>query len=52
MIRIPFTVTHPDLTPTQAHPGDSGMDLRAAEGGHLMDGEHRLVNTGLRVAIP
>jgi len=52
MIRVPFTITHPDLTPIQAHPGDAGMDLRAAEAGHLMAGERRLVPTGLRVAIP
>ena len=52
MIRIPFTVSHPDLTPTQAHPGDSGMDLRAARAGSLMPGVRCLVPTGLRVAIP
>jgi dUTP pyrophosphatase len=38
--------------PTQAHQGDAGYDLHAAEGVRLDPGERASVGTGLAVAIP
>ena len=38
--------------PAYAHPGDAGLDLRAAEEVALGPGERALVPTGLAVAIP
>lgn len=38
--------------PSRAHPGDAGLDLRAAESVSLGPGERSLVPTGLAVAIP
>lgn len=38
--------------PTRAHPGDAGLDLRAAEPVALEPGARALVPTGLAVAIP
>lgn len=38
--------------PTYAHPGDAGLDLRAAQGFEIKPGDRALVPTGLAVAIP
>jgi dUTP pyrophosphatase len=38
--------------PAQAHPGDAGYDLHAAESARLGPGERASVGTGLAVAIP
>lgn len=38
--------------PERAHPGDAGLDLRAAEDFGLEPGERTIVPTGLAVAIP
>lgn len=38
--------------PTQAHPGDAGFDLVAAEDVTLRPGQRATVPTGLAVAIP
>lgn len=38
--------------PTYAHPGDAGLDLRAAEAATLGPGERAAVGTGLAVEIP
>jgi dUTP pyrophosphatase len=38
--------------PRYAHPGDAGLDLRAAETVTLAPGERALVATGLAVALP
>lgn len=38
--------------PSYAHPGDAGLDLRAAEFCSLSPGERAAVPTGLAVAIP
>ena len=38
--------------PAHAHPGDGGVDLRAAAGIRLEPGERAIVPTGLAVAIP
>jgi len=38
--------------PTYAHPGDAGLDLRAARDVTLSPGERDLVPTGIAIAIP
>jgi dUTP pyrophosphatase len=38
--------------PTQAHDGDAGYDLRAAEAVTIAPGERASVGTGIAVAIP
>jgi dUTP pyrophosphatase len=38
--------------PSAQHPGDAGLDLRAAEGVTVKPGERALVPTGVAVAIP
>ncbi|MCI8424855.1 MAG: dUTP diphosphatase, partial [Adlercreutzia sp.] len=38
--------------PAYAHPGDAGLDLRAAVGGTLEPFERRLVPCGFALAIP
>jgi dUTP pyrophosphatase len=38
--------------PSYAHPGDAGMDLFAAEEYILKPGERKLVNTGIKIALP
>jgi dUTP pyrophosphatase len=38
--------------PSAQHPGDAGLDLRAAEGAKVEPGERTMVPTGVAVAIP
>ena len=38
--------------PNAQHPGDAGLDLRAAEGVTVKPGERAMVPTGVAVAIP
>jgi dUTP pyrophosphatase len=40
------------VTPTQAYPGDAGLDLSACERVELGPGERAVVGTGLAVAVP
>ena len=40
------------VVPTQAYPGDAGLDLAACERVELGPGERAVVGTGLAVAIP
>jgi dUTP pyrophosphatase len=40
------------VVPTQAYPGDAGLDLSACERVELGPGERAVVGTGLAVAIP
>lgn len=40
------------LAPAYAHPGDAGLDLRAAEDGTLQPFERALVPCGFAMAIP
>jgi dUTP pyrophosphatase len=40
------------VLPSQAYPGDAGLDLAACERVELGPGERALVGTGLAVAIP
>lgn len=48
-----FARLHPDARPpAQAHDGDAGYDLHAAEPASLGPGERASVGTGVAVAIP
>jgi dUTP pyrophosphatase len=50
---LPFRRLRPDVRlPEAAHPGDAGLDLRAAEPAKVAPGERAMVPTGLAVAIP
>ncbi len=51
LIRFQRLSPHARL-PVQAHPGDAGMDLQAAEALTLAPGARALVKTGLAVEIP
>jgi len=41
-----------DPSPTYAHPGDAGADLRAAERAVLAPGERATIGTGIAIALP
>ena len=48
-----FSRLHPEArAPAQAHDGDAGYDLHAAEAARLEPGERASVGTGIAVAIP
>lgn len=50
---LPFRRLDPEVElPAYAHPGDAGLDLRAAIDVEVGPGERALVPTGLAVAIP
>jgi dUTP pyrophosphatase len=50
---LPFLRLDPAASlPDRAHPGDAGLDLRAAEDVVVGPGERTKVRTGLAVAIP
>ena len=50
---LPFAKVRPSgQLPGAQHPGDSGLDLRAAVGATVKPGERALVPTGVAVAIP
>jgi dUTP pyrophosphatase len=50
---LPFRRLRPEgELPTAQHPGDAGLDLRAAEGAWVKPGERAMVPTGVAVAIP
>jgi dUTP diphosphatase len=50
---LPFTRVRADgQVPQAQHPGDAGLDLRAAEGVTVKPGERAMVPTGVAVAIP
>jgi dUTP diphosphatase len=52
-VDLPFTRLRPEGELAQAqHPGDAGLDLRAAEGVTVKPGERAMVPTGVAVAIP
>ena len=53
MTTIRFQKLNPQATiPTQAHPGDAGMDLVSIEAAEIAPGARKLVHTGLAVEIP
>ncbi|MBR9699515.1 dUTP diphosphatase [Candidatus Woesearchaeota archaeon] len=42
-----------DVTlPSYAHEGDAGMDLYAAHDEILKPGEHKIIKTGIKIAVP
>jgi dUTP pyrophosphatase len=50
---VPFVRVRPEgRLPEAQHPGDAGLDLRAAVGVTVKPGERALVPTGVAVAIP
>jgi dUTP pyrophosphatase len=50
---LPFARMDPDAElPAAAHPGDAGLDLRAAIDVEVGPGERAMVPTGVAVAIP
>ena len=52
-MKVKILKTDKDLpTPKYAHEGDAGMDLYSAEELVLRPGEHKLVQTGIRIAVP
>jgi len=53
VIELPLRRLRDDaVVPTQAYPGDAGLDLAACERVELGPGERAVVGTGLSVAIP
>jgi dUTP pyrophosphatase len=52
-MELPFTRVRPEARlPEAQHPGDAGLDLRAAVGVTVKPGERAMVPTGVAVAIP
>jgi dUTP pyrophosphatase len=52
-VDLPFARVRPDgQLPQSQHPGDAGLDLRAASGVTVKPGERAMVPTGVAVAIP
>jgi dUTP diphosphatase len=52
-VDLPFTRLRPEgQLPEAQHPGDAGLDLRAAEGVTVKPGERAMVPIGVAVAIP
>jgi len=52
-VTLRFARLHQEArAPAQAHPGDAGYDLFAAESAVLRPGERASVGTGIAVAIP
>ena len=50
---LPFTRVRPEgRLPESQHPGDAGLDLRAAVGATVKPGGRAMVPTGVAVAIP
>ena len=53
MTELPFVRLDPSVElPEPAHPGDAGLDLRAAADVEVAPGARAMVPTGLAVAIP
>ena len=54
MVPVPIVRLDPDLpTPSYAHSGDAGLDLRAREAATIAPGGGRaLIPTGIAIAIP
>jgi dUTP pyrophosphatase len=54
-MRVPVLVTRLDENlplPAYEHPGDAGLDLRAAESMSIAPGERALIATGIAIALP
>jgi dUTP pyrophosphatase len=52
-VKLRYSLLRADaVAPSQAHGGDAGLDLHAAEGAVLGPGERASIGTGIAVAIP
>lgn len=51
-INVPICLSPKASIPAQARPGDAGLDLFAQEAFEILPGEHKLIKTGVRVAVP
>lgn len=52
-MELPFTRVRPEgELPSAQHPGDAGLDLRAAVESVVAPGERAMIPTGVAVAIP
>jgi dUTP diphosphatase len=52
-VDLPFTRVRPEgALPSAQHPGDAGLDLRAAVDATVKPGERAMVPTGVAVVIP
>jgi dUTP pyrophosphatase len=52
-VKLPFRALRGSVqVPAAAHPGDAGLDLRAAEPAKVAPGERAMIPTGVAVAIP
>lgn len=49
---LPVLIVTNGVTPTYAHPGDAGVDLRSSEAIVIPAGERRTVGTGVVIALP
>ena len=49
---LPVLIVTNGVTPTYAHPGDAGVDLRSSEAIVIPAGERRTVGTGVAIALP
>jgi dUTP pyrophosphatase len=50
---VRFVKDHSDAQlPKYAHSGDAGMDLCSVEIAYLYPGDHKIINTGLKIKIP
>lgn len=51
-MNLKIKVTKPEYTPTRAHEGDAGLDLRATETTLIQSGEIKAIPTGVHAEIP
>lgn len=51
-MKVSIEVLEGGVVPAQAHPGDAGVDLHAAEQTVVEAGERMLVKTGIAIAVP
>lgn len=51
-VEVQIMVDDNAYIPVQAKPGDAGLDLFAKEPFSLRPGEHKLIRTGVRMALP
>ena len=49
---LPVLIVTNGVTPSYAHPGDAGVDLRSSEAIVIPAGERRTVGTGVAIALP
>lgn len=52
ILTVPVKIDEDGKLPTYAHVTDAGADIYAAEEMDILPGEHRLVKTGVHIAVP